>query len=259
MQDRRTVIGWMAVIAAMGAVPVAAQPREPLTVFAAASLTDALQEVGRAWTKRSGQPVRFSFASSGTAARQIIAGAPADLFVAAETDWMDQVAAAGQLMPGARRDLLGGRLVLIAPAASRVRLTIRPGFALAAALGREGRLAVGDPRSVPAGRYAQAALTRLGVWASVATRLAPAQDVRAALSYVTRGETPFGIVYETDAAAAASAVRVVGVFPAASHPPIVYPAAVVKDAKPGAVAFYRYLGGAEATAIFRRYRFRPAR
>ncbi len=265
MRDRRTVIGWMAAImavgmagiAAVGASPVAAQPREPLTVFAAASLTDALQEVGRAWTKRSGQPVRFSFAASGTAARQIVAGAPADLFVAAEADWMDRVAAAGRLMPGARRDLLGGRLVLIAPAASRTRLAIRPGFALAAALGG-GRLAVGDPRSVPAGRYAQAALTRLGVWTSVATRLAPAQDVRAALSYVARGEAPLGIVYETDAAAA-SAVRVVGVFPAASHPPIVYPAAVVKGARPGAVAFYRYLGGAEATAIFRRHRFRPAR
>ena len=240
------------------AAAIAAPARPPLTVFAAASLTDALQEVGRAWTKRSGQPVRFSFAASGTGARQILAGAPADLFVSAEPSWMDQVQAAGRLLPGACRDLLGGRLVLVAPAASRVRLAIRPGFPLAAALGDRGRLAVGDPRSVPAGRYAQAALTRLRVWDAVATRLAPAQDVRAALSYVARGEAPLGIVYETDAAAD-PAVRIVGAFPAASHPPIIYPAAVIQGAKPGATAFYRYLGGTEAMAIFRRYRFRTPR
>ncbi len=260
MLTRRGMIGgivaaWLTIA---GAAPAVAQSRAPLTVFAAASLTDALQAVGRAWTKRSGQPVRFSFAASGTGARQIVAGAPADLFVSAEPGWMDQVQAAGRLVPGGRRDLLGGRLVLVAPASSRVRLAIRPGFALAAALGERGRLAVGDPRSVPAGRYAQAALTRLGVWSGVATRLAPAQDVRAALSYVARGEAPLGIVYETDAAAE-PAVRIVGTFPAASHPPIVYPAAVVKGAKPGAVAFYRFLGGGEAMAIFRRYRFRPLR
>jgi len=260
MLTRRMTIGGMMAgwLAVAGALSAAAQSREPLTVFAAASLTDALHEVGRAWTKRSGQPVRFSFAASGTGARQIVAGAPADLFVSAEPGWMDQVQAAGRLLPGARRDLLGGRLVLVAPAASRVRLAIRPGFPLAAALGDRGRLAVGDPRSVPAGRYAQAALTRLRVWDMVATRLAPAQDVRAALSYVARGEAPLGIVYETDAAAE-PAVRIVGAFPAASHPPIVYPAAVVQGAKPGAVAFYRYLGGAEAMAIFRRYRFRTPR
>ena len=255
MMAGRIMAGWLAILTVAGVAPASAQPaRAPLTVFAAASLTDALQEVGRVWTKRSGQPVRFSFAASGTGARQIVAGAPADLFVSAEPGWMDQVQAAGRLMPGARRDLLGGRLVLIAPAASRIRLAIRPGFALAAALGERGRLAVGDPRSVPAGRYAQAALTRLGLWDGVATRLAPAQDVRAALSYVARGEAPLGIVYETDAAAE-PAVRIVGAFPAASHPPIVYPAAVMKGAKPGAVAFYRFLNGGEAMAIFRRYRF----
>jgi molybdate transport system substrate-binding protein len=260
MLTRRMTIGGMLAgwLIAAGAVPAAAQPREPLTVFAAASLTDALQAVGRAWTKRSGQPVRFSFAASGTGARQILAGAPADLFVSAEPSWMGQVQAAGRLLPGACRDLLGGRLVLVAPAASRVRLAIRPGFPLAAALGDRGRLAVGDPRSVPAGRYAQAALTRLRVWDAVATRLAPAQDVRAALSYVARGEAPLGIVYETDAAAD-PAVRIVGAFPAASHPPIIYPAAVIQGAKPGATAFYRYLGGTEAMAIFRRYRFRTPR
>jgi molybdate transport system substrate-binding protein len=157
-------------------------------------------------------------------------------------------------MPGMRRDLLGGRLALIAPRTSRVRLTIRPGFAIGSALG-DGRLAIGQPDAVPAGRYAQAALTRLGVWGQVARRLAPAADVRAALSYVARGEAPLGVVYESDAAAEPG-VRVVGLFPAASHPAIVYPAAVVKGAGPGAARFYRYLGGGEAQAIFRRFRFR---
>ncbi|WP_321163539.1 molybdate ABC transporter substrate-binding protein [Sphingomonas sp. Leaf339] len=257
VMGRRMVLGLAAALAGIGMAPaLAAQPREPLTVFAAASLTDALQTVGRAYTQRTGQPVRFSFASSGTGARQIEAGARADLFVSAEPSWMDQLQKADRLQPGARRDLLGGRLALVAPRASRMSLRIRPGFPLAAALGDRNRLAVGDPRSVPAGRYAQAALTRLGVWASVADRLAPAQDVRAALSYVARGEAPLGVVYETDAVAE-PAVRVVGLFPAASHPPIIYPAAVIRGAKPGAVAFYRFLGGAEARAIFRRYRFRP--
>ncbi len=253
----RRLIGWLAATLSLATPAIAdAQARPPLTVFAAASLTDALGDVGRAYTRRTGQPVRFSFAASGTAARQIEAGAQADLFVAADPQWMDRLQQAGRLAPGARRDLLGGRLVLIAPASSRTRLAIRPGFALAAALGRDGRLAIGEPKSVPAGRYAQEALTRLGVWQQVAARLAPAQDVRAALAYVARGEAPLGVVYETDAAAERG-VRVVGIFPAASHSPIIYPAAVIRDARPGAVAFYRFLGGAEAKAIFRRYRFRP--
>lgn len=255
MLSRRQVLaGLAAALALPGAA--SAQGREPLTVFAAASLTDALRAVGDAYTRRTGQPVRFSFSSSGTAARQIEAGAGADLFVSAEPMWMDQVERSGRVVRGGRRDLLRGRLVLIAPARSRTALTIRPGFPIAAALGARGRLAMGDPRSVPAGRYAQAALTRLGVWNGVAGRLAPAQDVRAALAYVARGEAPLGVVYETDAAAE-RAVRVVDTFPAASHPPIVYPAAVLRGAKPGAVDFFRFLSGAEADAIFRRYRFRP--
>lgn len=253
MYSRRAILA-LAALTASGAAST--QQRAPLTVFAAASLTDALGAVGRAYTRRTGQPVRFSFTSSGTAARQIEAGAGADLFLSAEPMWMDRVERAGRVAQGARRDLLRGRLALVAPRASRVSLTIRPGFPIAAALGARGRLAVGDPQSVPAGRYAQAALTRLGVWQDVAGRLAPAQDVRAALTYVARGEAPLGVVYETDAVAERS-VRVVGLFPAASHPPIVYPAAVLRGAKPGAADFYRFLTGAEARAIFRRYRFQP--
>ncbi|MDP1028168.1 molybdate ABC transporter substrate-binding protein [Sphingomonas sp. KR1UV-12] len=254
---RRRLVGWMAALPLL-MLPVAApaQDKPALTVFAAASLTDALGAVGKAYTARTGQAVRFSFAASGTIARQVEAGAQSDLFVSADAQWMDRLQQAGRLMPGARRDLLGGRLVLVAPARSRLRLVIRPGFPLAAALGAGGRLAIGEPKSVPAGRYAQEALTRLGVWQQVAARLAPAQDVRAALAYVARGEAPLGVVYETDAAAD-PAVRVVGVFPAASHAPIVYPAAVLRDARPGATAFYRFLAGREAQAIFRRYRFRP--
>ena len=231
--------------------PAVAQPRQPLTVFAAASLTEALGEVGRAYTRRTGQPVRFSFEASGAAARQVAAGARADLFVSADTRWMDDLSRRGLVQT--RRDLLGNRLALIAPATSRVRLTIGPGFPLAQAL-NGGRLAIGEPRSVPAGAYAREALTRLGVWNGL--RVAPAQDVRAALSYVARGEAPLGVVYESDAAAERR-VRIVGLFPAATHQRIVYPAAVLRGARPGAVALYRFLSGAEARAIFARRRFRP--
>lgn len=238
-------------LAALFASPALAQPREPLTVFAAASLTEALGEVGRAYTRATGQPVRFSFEASGAGARQVAAGARADLFVSADARWMDDLAKRGLVQ--ARRDLLGNRLALIAPAASGIRLTIRPGFPLGCAL-NGGRLAIGEPRSVPAGTYARQALTRLGVWQGLA--LAPAQDVRAALRYVARGEAPLGVVYASDVAAERR-VRIVGLFPAASHQRIVYPAAVLRGARPGAAAFYRFLSGAEARAIFARRRFLP--
>ena len=252
MIARRLVL---CLLVATAAMPAAAQERRPLTVFAAASLTDALGEIGRAYTRATGQRVRFSFVSSGTAAQQIQAGARVDVFVSADTAWMDRLQRAGRLQPGTRADVAGGRLVLIAPARAGTRLAMRPGFPLARALGSRGRLALGDPASVPAGKYARQALIRLGLWSSVAGRLAPAQDVRAALAYVARGEAPLGVVYETDAAAERR-VRVAGVFPAASHAPIVYPAAVVRGAGEGATAFFRYLGGAQARATFRRYRFR---
>lgn len=249
--SRRRIVGVLLALAVPQSLP--AQRREPLTVFAAASLTEALGAVGRAYTRRTGQPVRFSFEASGAAARQIAAGARADLFVSADARWMDDLQK--RELVRARRDLLGNRLALIAPAGSGVRLRIAPGFPLAAALGR-GRLAIGEPLSVPAGTYARQALTRLGVWSAIAGRLAPAQDVRGALAYVARGEAPLGVVYASDAAAEPR-VRVVGVFPAASHAPIVYPAAVLRGAGAGAPAFYRFLGGAEARAIFARHRFRP--
>lgn len=249
---RRAVLGLLAGLAL--ATPAAAQRRAPVTVFAAASLTNALQDVGKAYTARTGAPVRFSFASSAVIARQLEAGAAADLFVSADLDWMDYAHARGAIDAGSRRNLLHGRLALVAPVASRTTLKIRPGFPLAAALGARGRLALGDPDYVPAGKYAQAALTRLGVWDQVAGRIVKADNVRVALAYVARGEAPLGVVYETDARVEPK-VRVVGVFPAGSHPPIVYPVALTRRAGPGARDFHAFLSGREARAIFQRYGF----
>lgn len=231
-----------------------AKRRAPVTVFAAASLTNALEDVGRIYTARSRQPVRFSFASSSVIARQLEGGARADLFVSADRQWMDYVEARGLIANATRRDILRGRLALIAPRAGNLRLAIRPGFPLAAALGPRGRLAIGDPAYVPAGRYAHAALRRLGVWDAVAGRLVRAENVRVALAYVARGEAPLGIVYETDAKIEPG-VHIVGLFPAASHKPIVYPAAITSAAAPGARAFYEFMRGPTGAAIFRRHGF----
>lgn len=254
---RRTIMGWLAALALVAPIQAQRPPaRAPLTVFAAASLTNALQDVGKAYTARTGQPVRFSFASSGIIARQLEAGAKADLFFSADLDWMDYVQARNLIDKGSRANILRGRLALIAPRSSTVGLRIRPGFPLAAALGRRGRLSTGDPDYVPAGRYTRAALLSLGVWQDVADRLVRADNVRVALTYVARGEAPLGVVYETDAAVEPG-VRIVDIFPAGSHPPIVYPVAVTRRARPGAVAFYQFVRGPEATAIFRRYKFQP--
>jgi molybdate transport system substrate-binding protein len=224
-------------------------------VFAAASLTDALKDIAVDAEKRQGLIVKTSFAASSVLARQIENGAPADVFMSADTDWMDYLATHALIKTGSRFDLLGNRLVLIAPAASTLNLTIAPGFPLAAALGA-GRLAVGDPDSVPAGRYARAALTQLGVWDSVVGRLARAENVRAALVLVDRGEVPLGIVYRTDALID-KGVRIVGTFAQGSHPPIVYPVALTVSAKPGAQEFVDYLRTSAATAIFVKYGFEP--
>ena len=258
---RRAMFGWVAAMAAAVlsvATPAAAQTKEPLTVFAAASLTNALSEIGKAYTARTGQPVHFSFASSGVVARQLEAGAKADLFFSADTEWMDYVQTRGLIDPATRRDVLRGRLALIAPVASTVRLTIKPGFPLVAALGPSGRLATGDPASVPAGRYAKSALTALGIWPAVVDRLARADNVQVALTYVAHGEAPLGIVYETDAAIEPG-VRIVGLFPEKTHAPIVYPLAVMRTASPGAADFYRFAQGPEARAIYARYKFLPIR
>lgn len=244
------------VLAAREAAPgSAAAPDPSLLVFAAASLTDALEEVDRTFSAATHVGVKASYAASSLLAKQIEAGAHADVFFSADREWMDYLDTRGLLRRSTREDVLGNALVLIAPAQSTVQLQIAPNFALLAALG-DGRLATGDPDSVPAGLYARAALTRLGVWASVEPRLARAENVRAALAYVARGDSPLGIVYATDAQAD-KRVRIVAVFPADTHPPIVYPAAGTAQGQPEAARYLEFLRGEAAQQIFARYGFTP--
>lgn len=229
--------------------PLAGAAEPPLTVFAAASLTDVLGQVGKAYTAATGRDVRFSFAASSVLARQIESGAPADVFVSADQEWMDYLQQRGLIAADTRKDIVSNTLVLVAPADSRTTLRIAPGFPLAASLGEKGRLAVADPDTVPAGRYARAALGKLGVWDSVAGRLVPADNVRTALNFVARGEVPFGIVYGTDARGE-SRVRLVDTFPPDSHAPIHYPAAALARAGADARSFASFLSGPEARADF---------
>lgn len=227
----------------------AAQAQDRLLVFAAASLKNALDEVAAL------QPAKptLSYGASSSLARQIENGAPADVFVSADLDWMDYLEKKGLLVPGTRRNLLGNRLVLIAPASQPVKLQPAPHFAISAAL-KNGRIALANPDSVPAGKYAKAAFESLGVWDQVAGRIAAADNVRAALALVARGEAPLGVVYQTDANAEPK-VMIAGTFPAGSHPPIVYPVAEVKGAKASARAFLEALAGPRARAIFERHGF----
>jgi molybdate transport system substrate-binding protein len=232
----------------------AADTRQPqVLVFAAASLTDALREVGAAYERTTPVQIKMSFDASSNMARQIEAGAPADIFFSADTQWMDYLQSRNLLQANTRRNLLGNRLVLIAPVASHIELRIAPHFPLLAALGG-GRLATGDPDSVPVGRYAHAALSVLGVWEEVAPHLVRAENVRAALIYVAHGDAPLGVVYASDALVD-KGVRVVDTFPADTHPPIVYPVALTKAAKSEAAGFLTYLAGAQGHAIFVKYGF----
>jgi molybdate transport system substrate-binding protein len=228
----------------------------PVTIFAAASLRDALDQAAADYARSTANPpLRISYASSSMLARQIEQGAPADLFIAADREWMDYLAGKGLIQAGTRTDLFTNHLALIAPKGSPARLDIQPGFPLARALGG-GRLAMAGPE-VPAGKYGQASLQALGVWDQVKDHTARGDNVRAALQFVARGEAPFGIVYDTDALTEPG-VRIVGLFPDSSHPPIVYPAAAV-TANPEAQAFLAWLKGPRAAAIFTRFGFRPAK
>lgn len=247
---RRLVVAALALTFA--ATPAFAQ-RGPL-VLAAASMQGALEEAANLYA-RGGRPRPvLSFAASSALARQIAAGAPADLFVSADEPWMDDLQRRGLLATGTRANLAGNRLVLVAPANRRVRVALRPGVDLERALGR-GRLAMADPDAVPAGRYGKAALTRLGAWRGVETRVARAENVRAALALVERGAVPLGIVYATDARAS-RAVKVVGVFPAASHPPIRYPIArLARSRNVDGERFRRFLLGRAGRTILTKYGF----
>lgn len=241
-----------------GICPIAssADAEKPaVIVFAAASLTNALQELGDGFTRQSSTPVKFSFAASSTLARQIENGAPAEVFFSADEEWMDYLETRKLIRSASRHDVLGNRLVLIAAADNAIKLTIQPGFKLAAALGG-GRLATGDPDAVPAGRYALAALKSLGAWDEVAGRIVRADSVRSAMMYVDRGEAPLGIVYETDALVDKK-VRIVDVFPESSHVPIVYPIALTLHSSAEAAAFLAFVRGPAGDAAFKAYGFSP--
>jgi molybdate transport system substrate-binding protein len=235
--------------------PLAARAQE-LTVFAAASLTDAMKDVSAQWSKAGHAPLRMSFGSSSTLARQIEQGAPANLFASADLKWMDYLAAKQLIAADTLKDLLGNDLVLVVAADKPQHVTIGPGLDVAGLLGPSGRLVTGDPQHVPVGIYAEQSLRRLGLWDAVEPRLARAEDVRSALLLVERGEAPAGIVYATDAAAS-KAVMVAGVFPGSSHDPVAYPFAVIKSGDTSqARALMAYLAGPEARAIFVRRGFK---
>ena len=227
---------------------------DDVVVFAAASLKNALDDAAAAFQRRSGDHAKISYAASSALARQIENGAPADLFISADLDWMNYLQDRKLIRTDTRRNLVGNRLVLIAPASSPVSVEIKPGFALAPLLG-QGRLAMANPDAVPAGKYGKAALQKLGAWQSVEAHIAPAEDVRAALRFVARGEAPLGIVYQTDAAAEPN-VRIVGYFPADSYPPIVYPVAIIAASRnPMAPKLLAFLQSPAARPFFEKQGF----
>ena len=247
MPSRRQVMVLSA--AALTVSAARSEASERLIIFAAASLKTALDEVTSAWTSDTGIATATSYAASSALARQIEQGAPADVFLSADLDWMTYLETRGLVPKGSAIDLLGNSLVLISPRDSNAAITIAEGFPLAEHLGG-GRLAMADVKSVPAGKYGKAALQSLGVWASVEGQLAQAENVRAALKLVATGEAPLGIVYATDAIAD-PAVKIIANFPIKSHPPIVYPVAPVSDSQnSGAASFITYLRSAKAGAIF---------
>jgi molybdate transport system substrate-binding protein len=220
-----------------------------VTVFAAASLKNALDDAAKAYEAKTGDKVVLNYAASSALAKQIESGAHADIFFSADLAWMDYLQQKTLIDTASRRTLLGNTLVLIAPKDSTVSLPIEKNFALLQALGADGKLAMASVDSVPAGKYGKAALTYLGVWGAVAPRVAQAENVRAALAFVARGEAPLGIVYGTDAKAE-PAVRVVGTFPEESHPKIEYPVALLVNAKPEARKFLDFLLSPEAAPSF---------
>jgi molybdate transport system substrate-binding protein len=224
-------------------------------IFAAASLKNVLDAIAASWKNETGKSVTISYAASSVLARQIEQGAPADIFISADLDWMDWLQQRHLIKANTRRVLLGNSLVLIASAESKMSFMITLGADLAGALG-DGRLSLGETRSVPAGKYAKEALEKLGMWEGVESKLAQSDNVRAALALVARGEAPLGIVYATDAKAEPK-VRVIDTFPASMHAPIVYPAAIVASSKhPAAREFLDFLRSADAAAIFVKHGFR---
>lgn len=242
------------VLAAGGPRAVQAQSKD-VVILAAASLKNALDDASAAWGKQSGKSTKISYAASSVLAKQIEGGIPADIFISADVPWMNYVAERKLIKAPSRSDFLGNHIVLIAGKESKVDLKIAQGFGLRAALGNDGRLAMGNVDSVPAGKYGKAALESLGVWSSVADRVAQAENVRMALTLVSRGEAPLGIVYKTDAASDPN-VRIVGAFPDGTHPPIIYPMALLASStNPDAQAFVDYLKSPAAKPFFEKQGF----
>ena len=252
--DKLAGLVLIAIVACGISTPAASADSGSTTiVFAAASLTNVLDEIAKDYGGKSHQTVKASYAASSVLARQIEAGAKADIFFSADEEWMDYLQSRSLTDMRSRKALLTNRLVLVAPVSSTLELKIAPGFGLAAALGGK-RLATGDPDSVPVGKYARSALTTLGVWNDVADRIVRADNVRTALLFVERGEVPLGIVYLTDALIDKK-VRVVDTFPANTHSPIVYPVALTRTASPGAAQFVAYLSSPDAGRVFIKYGF----
>jgi len=245
-----------ALLALLGAAVPAAAQQKPVLVFAAASLRNALDDVAAQYTKETGKQVRASYAASSALAKQIEAGAPADLFISADLDWMNYLAKKSLIKPATRRNLLGNELVLVEPKDSGVKVSIKPGFPLVKLLAG-GKLAMADTSAVPAGKYGKAALEKLGVWTSVESDIAQAENVRAALLLVARKEAPLGVVYRTDAAAEPN-VKITAAFPAGSYPPIIYPIAILAgSSNADAAAFLAYVESAKARPLFVKQGFKP--
>ncbi len=237
----------------LGSSPAFTQDKS-LTVFAAASMKNALDDINAVYTAKTGVRIVASYAASSALAKQIEQGAPADIFASADTDWMDYAIAKKTMSEPARVNLLGNNIVLVAPKDSRLdKVTIGPGFDIAKLAG-DGRIASGDVKAVPSGKYAKAALEKLGAWQAAAAKFAMTENVRAALALVARGETPLGIVYSTDARVEPG-VRIVGTFPADSHPAIIYPVAATATAKPEAAGYLAFLRSSAAKTIFEKYGF----
>jgi molybdate transport system substrate-binding protein len=250
---RRPLIALLA-IGLLGLASPASAQEKTITVFAAASMKNALDDVNAAFLKATGTKVVTSYAASSALAKQLEQGAPADIFASADLDWMDYSTQKKTINDNTRVNLLGNRLVLVAPKETKGNgIAIGPGFDLARLAG-DGRVAVADVRAVPAGKYARAALENLGAWTAVEKKIAMAENVRAALALVARGEAVLGIVYESDAKVEPG-VKIVGAFPADSHPAIVYPVAATVTATPEASAYLAFLRSGIAKAVFEQYGF----
>ncbi len=246
---RLTKVAVAVAVAGFTAIASPAIADDAITVFAAASLKNALDAANAEWTKESAKQTTVSYAASSALAKQVESGAPADLFISADLAWMDYVAEKKLIKDDTRSNWLGNRIVLVAPKDAAKPVEIKEGFDLAGLVG-DGKLAMGAVDSVPAGKYGKAALEKLGVWASVEGKFAGAESVRAALALVSRGEAPYGIVYQTDAAADAG-VAIVGTFPEESHPPIIYPVAILSESKNAdAAAYLEFLKSDKAAAFF---------